>query len=106
MDFLADALLLSRVQFALTTAFHILFPPLTIGLAVFLVVLEGLWLKTGDGPPVMVGALPEDGSVRTLPMPAGVTSPGRGELWVTMQPVATAPQPPTQPLFQTRWQVL
>ena len=48
MDFLADALLLSRVQFALTTAFHILFPPLTIGLAVFLVVLEGLWLKTGD----------------------------------------------------------
>jgi len=48
MDFLADALLLSRVQFALTTAFHILFPPLTIGLAVYLVVLEGLWLKTRD----------------------------------------------------------
>lgn len=65
-----------------------------------------LWLKTGDGPPVMVGALPEDGSVRTLPMPAGVTSPGRGELWVTMQPVAAAPQLPTQPLFQTRWQAL
>ena len=43
-----------------------------------------LWLKTGDGPPVMLGALPEDGSVRTLSMPAGVASPGRGELWVTM----------------------
>ena len=48
MDFLADALMLSRVQFALTTAFHILFPPLTIGLAVYLVVLEGLWLRTGE----------------------------------------------------------
>ncbi|MDG4594318.1 MAG: hypothetical protein P9F75_01265 [Candidatus Contendobacter sp.] len=65
-----------------------------------------LWLKTGDGPPVMLGALPDDGSVRTLPMPASVASPTQGELWVTMQPVATAPQPPTQPLFQTRWQVL
>ena len=65
-----------------------------------------LWLKTSDGPPVMLGALPEDGSVRTLSMPAGVTSPGRGELWVTMQPFATVPQPPTQPLFQTRWQRL
>jgi len=65
-----------------------------------------LWLKTGDGPPVMLGALPDDGSVRTLPMPAGVASPGQGELWVTMQSVATTLQPPTQPLFQTRWQVL
>lgn len=65
-----------------------------------------LWLKTGDGPPVMLGALPDDGSTRTLPMPAGAALPVRGELWVTMQPVATAPQPPAQPLFQTRWQAL
>lgn len=65
-----------------------------------------LWLKTGDGPPVMLGALPDDGSVRTLSMPASVASPGQGELWVTMQSVTTAPQPPTQPLFQTRWQAL
>lgn len=65
-----------------------------------------LWLKTGAGPPVMLGILPDDGSVRTLPMPAGVASPGRGELWVTMQSVATAPQPPAQPLYQTRWQTL
>lgn len=43
----ADALLLSRVQFALTTAFHIIFPTMTIGLALFLAFLEGLWLKTG-----------------------------------------------------------
>jgi len=38
---------LSRLQFALTTAFHILWPLLSIGLSVFLVVLEALWLKTG-----------------------------------------------------------
>lgn len=37
---------LSRVQFALTLMFHILFPVLTIGLALFLVVTELLWLKT------------------------------------------------------------
>ncbi len=42
----ADALLLSRVQFAFTIAFHIIFPAFTIGLASFLAVLEGLWLYT------------------------------------------------------------
>ena len=41
-----DALLLSRLQFAFTIAFHILFPAFTIGLAAFLAVLEGLWLGT------------------------------------------------------------
>ncbi|WP_298742653.1 cytochrome ubiquinol oxidase subunit I [uncultured Brevundimonas sp.] len=41
-----DALLLSRLQFAFTIAFHILFPAFTIGLAAFLAVLEGLWLAT------------------------------------------------------------
>jgi cytochrome d ubiquinol oxidase subunit I len=41
-----DTLLLSRLQFGFTLSFHILFPTLTIGLAVFLAVLEGLWLKT------------------------------------------------------------
>ena len=41
-----DALLLSRMQFAFTVAFHILFPAFTIGLAAFLAVLEGLWLWT------------------------------------------------------------
>ena len=44
MDF--DALLLSRLQFAFTVAFHILFPAFTIGLASYLAVLEGLWLWT------------------------------------------------------------
>jgi cytochrome d ubiquinol oxidase subunit I len=42
-----DALLLSRLQFAFTLGFHILFPTLTLGLAPFLVLLEVLWLRTG-----------------------------------------------------------
>jgi cytochrome d ubiquinol oxidase subunit I len=42
-----DPLLLSRIQFAFTISFHILFPSFTIGLAAWLVVLEALWLKTG-----------------------------------------------------------
>ncbi len=41
-----DALLLSRLQFAFTVGFHIIFPAFTIGLASFLAVLEGLWLFT------------------------------------------------------------
>jgi cytochrome d ubiquinol oxidase subunit I len=42
-----DALLLARVQFGFTIAFHIIFPAFTIGLASYLAVLEGLWLWTG-----------------------------------------------------------
>ena len=41
-----DALMLSRLQFAFTIAFHIIFPSFTIGLASYLAVLEGLWLTT------------------------------------------------------------
>lgn len=43
-----DAVLLARLQFAFTIAFHILFPTLTIGLGAFLVLLEALWLSTHD----------------------------------------------------------
>lgn len=42
-----DALLLARIQFAVTVAFHFIFPAFTIGLASCLAVLEGLWLWTG-----------------------------------------------------------
>ena len=42
-----DALLLSRIQFAFTIAFHIIFPAFTIGLASWLAVLEFQWLRTG-----------------------------------------------------------
>jgi cytochrome d ubiquinol oxidase subunit I len=41
-----DVLLLSRLQFALTISFHYIYPPLSIGLGVMLVIIEGLWLKT------------------------------------------------------------
>ncbi len=38
--------ILSRIQFAFTIGFHIVFPTLNIGLGLFLVIMEGLWLKT------------------------------------------------------------
>src|SRR5260370_38665330 len=41
------ALLLSRLQFAFTVSFHIIFPSFTIGLAAWLTVLEALGLATG-----------------------------------------------------------
>ncbi|HFY0732675.1 TPA: cytochrome ubiquinol oxidase subunit I [Citrobacter amalonaticus] len=41
-----DAFHLARFQFAFTVSFHILFPAITIGLASYLVVLEGMWLRT------------------------------------------------------------
>jgi cytochrome d ubiquinol oxidase subunit I len=42
------ALELARIQFGFTISFHIIFPSITIGLASYLVVLEALWLKTGN----------------------------------------------------------
>ena len=42
-----DALFLARIQFAFTVSFHFFFPAFSIGLASYLMVLEGLWLKTG-----------------------------------------------------------
>src|SRR5215211_4322237 len=42
------ALLLARLQFAFTVSFHFIFPSFTIGLASYLAVLNGLWLKTRD----------------------------------------------------------
>jgi cytochrome d ubiquinol oxidase subunit I len=42
-----DALLLARIQFAFTISFHFIFPAFSIGLASYLAVLEGLWLRTG-----------------------------------------------------------
>jgi cytochrome bd ubiquinol oxidase subunit I len=41
------ALLLSRLQFAFTISFHIIFPSFTIGLAAWLTVLDALHLTTG-----------------------------------------------------------
>lgn len=44
-----DAVFLARLQFAFTISFHFIFPSISIGLASYLAVLEGLWLKTGNG---------------------------------------------------------
>jgi cytochrome d ubiquinol oxidase subunit I len=46
MDFLSDTVTLSRMQFALTAIFHMLWPVLTTGMGIYLVIVEGLWLKT------------------------------------------------------------
>ena len=42
-----DPVLLARIQFGFTVSFHFIFPAFSIGLASYLAVLEGLWLKTG-----------------------------------------------------------
>src|SRR5688500_8759126 len=39
--------ILSRIQFAFTIAFHYIYPPLSIGLGVCLVIMEGMYLRTG-----------------------------------------------------------
>jgi cytochrome d ubiquinol oxidase subunit I len=44
----AAHIFLSRLQFALTTMFHISWAALSVGFSAMLVVMEGLWLKTGD----------------------------------------------------------
>lgn len=46
MDAGPTALLLARLQFAFTVSLHIVFPAISIGLASYLAVLEGLWLVT------------------------------------------------------------
>jgi cytochrome d ubiquinol oxidase subunit I len=43
-----DPLILARLQFAFTVSFHIIFPTISIGLALFLVIVEALSLRTGD----------------------------------------------------------
>ena len=47
MEIDPTALFLARLQFAFTVSFHFIFPSFSIGLASYLAVLEGLWLKTG-----------------------------------------------------------
>lgn len=43
-----DALILSRLQFAVTTYFHFLFVPLTLGLSLLVAILETAWVRTRD----------------------------------------------------------
>ena len=39
--------ILARVQFAFTIAFHYIYPPLSIGIGLIMVIMESLYLKTG-----------------------------------------------------------
>lgn len=48
MDFLSDPVVLSRVQFALTAAYHFLFVPLTIGLGIILAINETKYYRSGS----------------------------------------------------------
>jgi len=41
-----DVELLSRIQFAVTIGFHFIYPPISIGLGLVLVIMEGIYLKT------------------------------------------------------------
>ncbi|MEZ4989646.1 MAG: cytochrome ubiquinol oxidase subunit I [Saprospiraceae bacterium] len=43
-----DVEILARIQFAFTVAFHYIYPPLSIGLGLVMVIMEGLYLRTGD----------------------------------------------------------
>ena len=43
-----DVEILSRIQFALTVSFHYIYPPLSIGLGLIMVFMEGLYLRTGN----------------------------------------------------------
>lgn len=48
METLHDPLMLSRIQFAVTTMFHILWPLLTVGLSAMLLLMEMLRVKSQD----------------------------------------------------------
>lgn len=43
-----DALMLARLQFAITTVYHFFFVPLTLGLSILLAILETIYVRTGD----------------------------------------------------------
>lgn len=48
MQSLFDPVMLSRIQFGITAMFHIIWPVVTIGLSIYLFVMEALWLRTKD----------------------------------------------------------
>jgi hypothetical protein len=56
-----DPVLLSRIQFAFTVSFHIIFPTLNVGLGAWLAFLEGCFVVTGK--PVYRRLLPPNCSL-------------------------------------------
>ncbi|UOB16468.1 cytochrome ubiquinol oxidase subunit I [Abyssalbus ytuae] len=43
-----DVEILARIQFAFTVAFHYIYPPLSIGLGLIMVIFESIYIKTGN----------------------------------------------------------
>lgn len=43
-----DVLLLARLQFTITTVFHFFYVPLTLGLSIFVAILETMYVRTGN----------------------------------------------------------
>jgi cytochrome d ubiquinol oxidase subunit I len=43
-----DSVLLARLQFAITTVYHFFFVPLTLGLAIFVAVMETMYVRSGQ----------------------------------------------------------
>lgn len=43
-----DVEILARIQFAFTVAFHYIYPPLSIGIGLIMVIMEGMYLRTGE----------------------------------------------------------
>lgn len=43
-----DVEILARIQFAFTIAFHYIYPPMSIGVGLMLVIFEGAYLRTGN----------------------------------------------------------
>jgi cytochrome d ubiquinol oxidase subunit I len=43
-----DVEILARVQFAFTIAFHYIYPPLSIGLGLMMVIFESIYIRTGN----------------------------------------------------------
>ncbi len=67
-----DAVLLSRIQFAMTIGFHFLFPPVSIGLAWLLVIIESFGFKRKEEVYVRLGRF--FGKILALTFSVGVAT--------------------------------
>ena len=67
-----DAVLLARIQFAITIGFHFIFPPITIGLAWLIVIIEGIGWKKKDELYVRLGKF--FGKILALTFAVGVAT--------------------------------
>src|SRR5258708_13134485 len=88
-----DALYLARLQFAFTVSFYFIFPAFSIGLASFLMVLEALWLRTGQGVYYLLGSCwliwKTEGA-----LPKHARRPAKGLAFGLTPPLALATPPP------------